>query len=161
VDVGDMGLSGIVVVLIVFLAIGVAMIFQSFRAEKGGEADSSPPRGLGLRAAVDAYVGPVSPENAFLNAPGRVALEFVAAMCGFPGFGWLSSTRVRIGLPLMVVAPAIVYGAYPMYLVLSGHILDRPLIGLEYLPVVAVVSATALAIAEVRSARGRRNVAAN
>jgi hypothetical protein len=105
------------------------------------------------------YIGPVDPDVALLNPPGRVALEFVAALCGFPGFGWLASTRAAVGLPLLVLGAATVYGFYPAFLALSGHFTDRPLIALEYLPVVAVISATTLAIAEVRRARSARDVA--
>jgi hypothetical protein len=154
VDTGDMTKSGIVVTLLEYLAIGAILLVQALLHERRSRAGAmvSPTR-LGLREAMGRYVGPVHPDLALLNAPGRVALEFVASFCGFPGFGWLASTRVGIGLPMMVLGPAIVFGFYPAYLALSGHFVDRPMIALEYLPVVAVLSATTLAIAEVRRAR--------
>jgi hypothetical protein len=62
---------------------------------------------------------------------------------------------------MLILGSATVYAIYPAYLALSGHFLDRPLIALEYLPAVAVLSATALAIAEVKSARSEHDVPQN
>jgi hypothetical protein len=154
-----MTLSGIVVSLLLFLAVGAVLLIQGMAQErKNRPADAAAPR-LQLRHAMSRYIGPINPELALLNAPGRVALEFVAALCGFPGFGWMVSTRMTVGLPLLILGAATVYGFYPAFLALTGHFTDRPLIAIEYLPVVAVISATTLAIAEVQRARATRNVA--
>jgi hypothetical protein len=161
-DYGEMGLWGIAVVLVVFIAIGIALLVQSFREERAQQdPDTAEKPRRGFLAGYDAYIGPVNPDHALLNPPLRIALELVASMCGFPGFGWMASTRVRIGLPLLVIGPAIVFGGYPAFLVLSGHIVARPLMGLEYLPYLSAISTSALAIAEVRRARERRHVAAH
>jgi hypothetical protein len=106
-----------------------------------------------LRAASRGYFGPPAPELALLSPLARVGLELVAALCGFPGFGWLFSSRMRIGVPLLIIGPSITFGFYPALLVLSGRVAASPLEPLKFLPVVAVASATALAIAEVRRAR--------
>jgi hypothetical protein len=159
-----MTIWGIVAMLVVFIAIGAALFVQGMRQERrvpaddgnGSSADTEP-EGRGMRAAMRRYVGPVSPELALLNPPARVGLEFLAALCGFPGLGWMMSTRVSIGLPMLIAGPAIVFGFYPAYLALSGHFTDRPLIALEYLPALAVISATALAVAEVRRLRAVRD----
>lgn len=103
------------------------------------------------------YVGPISPDVAILTPLKRVALEFVTALCGFPGFGWLMSTRVAIGLPLLCIGPAIVYGFYPVLLALTGHITDSPLVAFRYLPALAVVSASLLAVAEFRRTKADRD----
>jgi hypothetical protein len=156
----EMTLGGVVFALLLFVAIGAIVLVQAMlherKAHPVGEDVALPG---GLRESMARYVGPIHPDLALLNPPLRVVLEFVAALCGFPGFGWLVSTRVSVGLPLLVLGAATVYGFYPAFLALSGHFLDRPLIQLEYLPVVAVVSATALAVAEVQRARSARDAA--
>ncbi len=159
-DTGEMTIWGIVAVLVVFIAIGAALFVQGMRQERrdgSGHAVDRDPADRGVRAAMRRYVGPVSPELALLNPPARVGLEFLAALCGFPGLGWMMSTRVSIGLPMLVAGPAIVFGFYPAYLAFSGHYTDRPLIALEYLPALAVISAAALAVAEVRRLRAVRD----
>jgi hypothetical protein len=158
-DTGEMTLTGIAGALLLFLAVGAILLVQAMLQERGARAAGSPraPR-LGLRNAMSRYIGPVRPDLALLNPPARVGLEFIASLCGFPGFGWLVSTRMSVGLPLLILGSATVYGFYPAFLALSGHFTDRPLIALEYLPIVAVVSATALAVAEVQRARSAHDV---
>ena len=152
---------GLVVALTLFTAVGVAMFVIALRptarnrdgAPSGGSA--APAGEAGFGGAMRRYVGPVSPDLALLTAPRRVLLEFVSALCGFPGFGWLASTRVSIGLPLLCIAPAIIYGGYPVYLAMTGHLLDSPYVAIQYLPAVALVSASCLAFAEFRARRSQ------
>jgi len=159
VDTGEMTLSGIVVSLLLFLAVGAVLLVQAMVRERKSRRAGAPAPRLQLRHAMSRYIGPVNPDLALLNPPGRVALEFVASLCGFPGFGWMVSTRMTVGLPLLILGAATVYGFYPAFLALTGHFTDRPLIAIEYLPVVAVISATTLAIAEVQRARAAHHVA--
>jgi hypothetical protein len=159
-DTGEFTLAGIAAALLLFVAIGAILLVQAMLQERrSGRAGATPEARLGIRHAMSRYIGPVHPDLALLNPPARVVLEFVAALCGFPGFGWLVSTRMAVGLPLLILGSATVYGFYPAFLALSGHFTDRPLIALEYLPAVAVASATALAVAEVRRARSARDAA--
>lgn len=150
---------GTIIALALFIAIGAWLFVRSMQLDPDKrvalQAEGRRAR-LGIVEAARRYVGPVSPDTAFLTPTGRVALEFVAAFCGFPGFGWLSSTRVAIGLPMLFIGPAIIYGFYPALLATNGHLSDGPLVAFSYLPVLAVVSAAALAVAEVRAARAAR-----
>ena len=149
---------GTIAALVMFTAIGFILVVQALRpdpAERAARRAAGTAR-LGLGEAARRYVGPVTPDLALLTPPLRVVLEFVGALCGFPGFGWMMSARVAIGLPLLIVAPTIVYGFYPVYLALSGHLVDSPYVAIRYLPFLAVISASALAAAEVRSSRSGR-----
>ena len=154
-----MTIAGIAGMLVLFIVVGAVLLVQAMRMERRQRASDAAGGRPGLRDVVSRYVGPVTPDLALLNPPARVGLELVGALCGFPGFGWMMSTRVAVGLPMLIAGPAIVFGFYPVYLVYSGHITDRPLIGLEYLPFVAVASASALAVAEVRRARSKHGEA--
>ena len=151
---------GLVAALTLFTIVGVAMFVIALRPNSR-EGITAPPGksaskgGTGFGPAMRRYVGPVSPDLALLTAPRRVLLEFVSALCGFPGFGWLASTRVSIGLPMLCVAPAIIYGGYPVYLAMTGHLIDSPYVAIQYLPAVALVSASCLAFAEYRARRSR------
>ncbi len=115
----------------------------------GGRND--PP---GVRGTLHRYVGPVEPRHALLTAPVRVAVEFVAALFGFPGLGWLISGKVMTGLFLLVVGPSIFWGVLPAYLVVTERIVGNPYLTVQYLPVLAVVSATALGVYQLRLSRG-------
>jgi hypothetical protein len=146
---------GIVAVFVIFAIIGAVLVAQSLCPARDGR----PPRGerrAGAREGIRRYFGPVSTKDALLGPVRRVALELVAASCGFPGFGWLMSARPAIGLPMILLGSATVYGFYPAYLILSGRINDGPLVALEYLPLLALLSAGALAIVEMRAARAVR-----
>lgn len=151
----EMEIWGLVAALAFFVIAGVIMFFVALRPEPAAEGpkavDRADPSERGFRAAVQRYVGPVTPDLAILTPARRVLLEFVGALCGFPGFGWLMSTRVALGLTLLCLGPAIIYGAMPVAFAMSGHLLDGPYVAIEYLPVVAVVSATCLAVAEYRA----------
>lgn len=150
---------GTIIAMALFTAIGAWLFAKSVRLSPAERAARREERGAarGLADAMRRYVGPVSPDVALLSPVKRVALEFVSALCGFPGFGWLASTRVAIGLPLLCIGPAIVYGFYPAFLAMTGRLSDSPYVALEYLPFLAIVSASALAVAEVRTARSGRD----
>jgi hypothetical protein len=164
----EMTIWGTVAALVMFTVAGLALFVQALRsdpAERAARAASSQlPAGSGVagpgradfREGVRRYVGPVTPDMALLTPAKRVLLEFVGALCGFPGFGWMTSTRVSIGLPMLLIGPAMVYGFYPVYLAMSGHLADSPHVGIRYLPALAAMSAAVLAIVETRSARRRR-----
>jgi hypothetical protein len=153
-------LAGLVVV---FALVGLGVMvgaLKSARAERkvadrgaGGLGDSS------FRSRIDRYVGPVDPRMALLNPPGRVATEFFAALCGFPGLGWLLSGSVFAGLVLICVGPAFVWGAYPAFLVISGRMAGSPFIAVQYLPGLAIGSSALLAYREIQLARNRRRKA--
>jgi hypothetical protein len=155
-DTSELTIRAVSVVLLFFIGLGGVVLVQSLRlhARTSGDAIAQPG---GPRAAIRRYFGPVTPDLALLNPPARVVLEFIGALCGFPGFGWLMSSRIWIGLPMLIVGPAIVFGFYPAYLVSSGRVLDSPMEALEYLPFVAVASAAALTFAEARHARAARD----
>lgn len=145
---------GVIGALVLFVVIGGVLFVQALRGDRRREeASREEPLEKGLRAGMRRYVGPIRPEHALLNPPLRVGLELLCASCGIPGMGWMMSTRVAIGLPLLAIVPSFVYGFYPVYLAMSGHILDSPYVALRYLPILGVLSATLLAIAERRSPR--------
>lgn len=147
---------GTIAAIVIFVTIGVVLVVGELRpdpAERAARRASGAPR-VGLKEGMRRYVGPVTPDLALLTPVKRVLLEFVGALCGFPGFGWMASARVSIGLPMLVVAPAIVFGLYPAYLAVSGHLADSPYIAIRYLPLLAIASSSALAVVEVRAARG-------
>lgn len=144
---------GLVVALAFFTLAGVVMFIVALRPDPSNPGHGAPVarEQQGFEAAVKRYVGPVTPDLALLTPARRVLLEFVGAMCGFPGFGWLMSTRVALGLTLLCVGPAIIYGAMPVAFAFSGHLLDGPYVVIEYLPAVAIISATCLGVAEYRA----------
>lgn len=138
----------------VFILLGVFLFVRSLWPDRAARVVDPHARRKSFAEGVNDYTGPVGPKLALLTPVKRVLLEFVGAFCGVPGFGWLVSGRVAIGLPLLCAGPAIIYGLYPVYLATTGHLSDRPLIAIEYLPVLAVVSAFTLAVAEFRYAKG-------
>lgn len=144
---------GVIAALVLFVAIGAVLFVQALRGDRERESATDGPVEKGFRAGMRRYVGPVRPEHALLSPPLRVGLELVCASCGIPGMGWMMSTRVAVGLPLLAIVPSFVYGFYPVYLAMSGHIVDSPYVALRYLPILGVVSAALLAIAERRSLR--------
>jgi hypothetical protein len=150
-------LWGIVAVFVLFMAIGAVLFVQSLWTGRGREAaaggEQQPRQRITVREGVRRYYGPVTARHALLGPVRRVVLELVAATCGFPGFGWLMSARPAIGLPMIILGSATVYGFYPAFLIMSGRINASPLVALEYLPVLAVASAGTLAVVEYRSAR--------
>ena len=130
---------------------------MSARAERrpsggAGELDGM----MSLRARIDRYVGPVEPHMALLNPPGRVAAEFFSALCGFPGMGWLLSGSVFAGLVLICVMPAMVWGVYPAFLVMTGRMAGSPFIAVQYLPGLAICSSALLAYREIQLAKARK-----
>lgn len=141
--------------LLVFVGVGLVLLTRSLQAarafhrrvpEPGSEHVTLSERGR-------RYVGPVRPDMALLNTPLRVAVEAVTALCGFPGLGWLISGRVVTGVVLLAVVPSLVWGIIPMVLSVTGDIYRGPFVAVGYLPVLAVVSALGLTMAEIRRIR--------
>ena len=100
----------------------------------------------------------MTPDLARLNAPLRVLVEFTCALFGFPGFGWVMSTRVVVGVVLMLIGPAFAWCFYPVYLSVSGRLAENVYSLVEYLPLLAAISAGALAVTEVCTAARRREI---
>jgi hypothetical protein len=155
----QMTIWGTIIAIALFSCIGVWLFVQSFRPDPTRPSDPRESRGRTFREAVQRYVGPVSPDTALLTPVLRVLLEAVSTLCGFPGFGWMASTRVAVGLPMLCIGPAIIYGFYPVLLAMTGHLSDSPFVAFQYLPYLAAISASALAVAEIRAARGGRDAA--
>lgn len=145
----------LVAALILFVAISVVLFAQALRPDaEEREARKSRSR-RPFRDRISAYVGPAGPHLALLSPVKRVALELVSASCGFPGFGWMMSGRVAVGLPLMILGSGFVFGFYPVFLAFTGHFLDSPYVALQYLPAVGIVSAATLGVTEYRFAHRR------
>ena len=153
----DFTIWTLVGLLFVFVLAGLFLFVTAVRDARREHAGDAP-RGLSLRERARRYVGPVSPDMALLNAPARVGIEYVSSLCGFPGFGWLISGRVLIGLLLMSIGPAMVWAVYPVILSNSspdfgGH----PLAVVRYLPLLALASGTIFALVEYRASRRRHS----
>ena len=148
----------------VFALVGLAVMVGALRSARKEGATSGSGGGAGspddsLRARVARYVGPVDPRMALLNPPARVATEFFAALCGFPGLGWLLSGCVFTGLMLLCIAPAFIWGIVPMYLVVTGKAAGGAFLAVQYLPGLALGSAATLAYRETQLARRRKRKA--
>lgn len=153
-------LAGLVVV---FALVGVGVTVGALRSARA-ERKSASPAGefegvASLRARIDRYVGPMDPHLSLLNRPGRVVTEFFCALCGFPGLGWLLSGSVFAGLVLICVVPAVVWGGYPAFLVMTGRMADGPFIAVQYLPGLAIGSSGLLAYREIQLAKSRNRKA--
>lgn len=140
----------IVALLAAFALAGVALVVRETLRLRAVRQDAPP----SLAARYRGFVGSLDGGTAPLNPPLRVAAEFLAALCGFPGLGWMVSGRIGVGLPLIVIVPAIVWALFPLVVSFTGHVFGRPLAVFAMLPAMAVVSATLLALAEVRAAPG-------
>jgi TM2 domain-containing membrane protein YozV len=139
---------------IVGLAVTVDAV-RSARSERR-RREGRPSTGLSLRARVGRYVGPIDPSTAVLNPPGRVATEFIGALCGFPGLGWIFSGCIFTGIVLLSLGPAVIWGFFPVILSVTGKLSSGPFVAVQYLPGLALGSAMALAYREIRLARRRR-----
>jgi hypothetical protein len=147
-------------ILSVFSLVGLGVFYNALRVgrqERRAAGDEA--RASDLREKIARYIGPVDPKKTLLNAPGRVAAEFVGALCGFPGLGWMSSGSLFTGLLLICCVPAFAWGIYPVFLAVSGKLASSPYIAVEYLPGVAVASAGMLAYREVKLSRARKREA--
>lgn len=132
----------IIAMLVAFVVVGLILTVRAMKTSRPG------PQRLPMRERIRQYVGPVDPQKALLNPPLQVVVELYAALCGFPGLGWLISGRVFVGLVLISVVPAFVWALYPIYLCASGRIAASPYLVVDYLPVLSVISGTTLAIAQ-------------
>ena len=142
--------------LSIFALVGVGVSLNAYRVARQERRENGEEKARDLKERIRRYVGPVDPKTALLNPPARVAVEFVGAFCGFPGLGWLCSGSVFAGLLLICLVPAFVWGLVPVFLAVSGHLLDSPYVAIEYLPGVALASAGSLGYREIVLARERR-----
>jgi hypothetical protein len=144
--------------LALFTIVGLAVTIDAIRVARAERRrhEGLVPTGLSLREKVSRYVGPVDPGTALLNPPGRVATEFIGALCGFPGLGWIFSGCIFTGILLLSLGPAVVWGFYPVLLSVTGKLSSGPFVAVQYLPGLALGSAMALAYREVQLARRRR-----
>lgn len=147
-------INGIVGLLTVFVLTGVALTVKAMlNAHRETRAAGLHPRNRSLKQRARDYVGPIDRSEAPLNPPFRVLAEFFFSLGGFPGMGWLLSGRIIAGLILMCLGPALVWGLVPVALSMTGLLLLSPYSVVIYLPLVAIVSSGALAIAEIRTPR--------
>jgi hypothetical protein len=154
-------IGGIIGLLSLFGIVGVAVTIGAIRAARAErrKTEGAPDPSMPLRERVSRYVGPVEPGMALLNPPGRVAVECFTALCGFPGLGWILSGSVFTGLLLITLVPAVVWGLYPVFLVITGRVLQGPFVAVQYLPGLSLGSAALLAYREVQLARRRHLLA--
>lgn len=147
-------MDGIIALLTFFVLVGIALTFRAMaRAHAATRASGTLPPKRSLKRRVRDYVGPIDRSQAPLNPPLRVTVEFVCALGGFPGLGWLLSGRIFPGLLLMCIVPSLVWGIVPVVLSLTGLLLISPYSVVFYLPALAVVSAGSLAFAELRGSQ--------
>lgn len=146
----------IVALIGVFAVIGVYLIVRALRVTAAAEREAAGPRSrrsLGQR--VRDYVGASGGSDLILSPPLRVGLEFVLALCGFPGLGWLSAGHLATGLALIVIGPSVMWAIAPVLMSLTGGLMTDPFVTVRFLPVLAFASAGSLALVEARSARAR------
>ncbi len=149
-------LAGLVVV---FALVGLLVTVSALRSAKAERRSPDPKDDYSLRAKIGRYVGPIDPNLALFNPPGRVATEFFTSLCGFPGMGWLLSGSVFTGIVLLCLGPAFVWGIYPLLLLLSGKMASGPFVAVQYLPGLAIGSSSLLAYREMQLRRRRKRVA--
>jgi hypothetical protein len=114
---------------------------------RAAEPGATTPRATGLGGRLRRLVSRTHGDVALLGPRRRVLIEFLGALCAFPGLGWILSGRVALGFTLLVGCPAVVWALLPMSLSVVGHF--GLSLALRYiLPVLALVSAGALAMVE-------------
>ena len=108
-------LLSVMAILTVFSLVGLGVMLNAFRVgrQERPVADGRLEEAHELREKIRLYIGPVDPKTRLLNPPGRVAVEFVGAFCGFPGLGWMCSGSMFIGLLLICCGPAFAWGHLP------------------------------------------------
>ncbi|HMK92553.1 MAG TPA: hypothetical protein VK576_06105 [Thermoleophilia bacterium] len=150
---------GMVAFVTLFFVVGLIVTIRAMAAARRerlrAEATGGPPPTLQERWR--RYEGPVTPDLARLNPPLRVLVEATCALFGLPGVGWALSARVLPGVVLMIVGPLFVWCLYPVFLSVTGRLASDPYAVVDYLPVLALMSAATLAVFEVRAARRRRH----
>jgi hypothetical protein len=147
-------MDGIIALLTFFVLVGIALTFRAMaHARAATRAAGTLPPKRSLKRRVRDYVGPIDRSHAPLNPPLRVAVEFVCALGGFPGLGWLLSGRIFTGLLLMCIVPSLVWGIVPVVLSMTGLLLISPYSVVFYLPALAAVSASSLAFVEMRGSQ--------
>jgi hypothetical protein len=150
----DIVIYGIAVLIGAFGVLGIYLVFRTLRAESARRGGSHSEGGPVRRFR--AYIGPSKGAKPLLSAPLRVALEFFLALCGFPGIGWMASGRLAPGLLLVAIVPSTVWAVAPVLAASQGALFRDPFATVRYLPLVAVVSAGGLAMAEIHAQRAAR-----
>lgn len=144
----------IVALIGAFAVLGIYLIVRAIRMTYAAErAERGPLPRRSLRKRARDYVGESKESSAILTPPFRVAAEFVMALCGFPGIGWLASGHLVTGLVLIVLGPGLMWAAAPVIMAATGGLMQDPFVTVRFLPVLAVASAGSLAIAEARRSR--------
>jgi hypothetical protein len=149
---------GLVAFVALFFLVGFAVTVKAMRDARR-ERMATERRGarpLTLRERARLYEGPITPDLTRLNAPLRVGLEFICALFGLPGLGWALSSRVLVGLILMLSGGIFAWCLYPVFLSVTGLLARDVYLLVIYLPVLAAISAGTLAAAEVRTVRRRQ-----
>lgn len=140
-------IGGMTALLGLFSATAVILLASEMRRLRAVEG-ARPHQAVGRRLAE--YVGPVDRRRSPLPVVLRILAEFGAATLGFPGLGWMVAGRISVGLPLMLAVPAAIWLFYPLYVAVTGTVVHEPLRLLWVLPAMALISAGALAVAEIR-----------
>ncbi len=146
--------DALIAFMALFFGVGIFMTVRTMMQLHRDRASGAPRQTF--RERMRARVGPVTPERAPLNAPLRVAVEFLGALGGFPGIGWSLSARLGTGVALMLVGPIFCWMLYPIILYHTGLMAADPYLMIKELPVIATVSALTLGVLEARSAGRRR-----
>lgn len=66
------------------------------------------------RDALSTYSGPLPPRVQKIPTPFILAMEFFAALMGFPGLGWLYAGQALLGVALMCLGPATAWALIPL-----------------------------------------------
>ncbi len=142
--------------LTVFSASSVYLLYRALRQARREHALTGPPPGppRSVEQRARDFVAPAHAQHAMLGPRRRVGVEFFTSLCGFPGFGWIASGRVALGVTLMTAVPAFVWAIYPIILSVNGRIADGPFVAVRYLPALAVLSSATLALVEWRTGKG-------
>jgi hypothetical protein len=66
------------------------------------------------RDFVAAYSGPLPPRVQKIPLPFILAMEFFAALFGFPGLGWLYAGQALVGIAMLCIGPAVAWALIPL-----------------------------------------------
>ncbi len=152
-------LNGIIGLLTFFVLIGIVLTVKALADAHARTVAAGGRAKRGIKQRIRDYVGPIDRSKAPLRPALCVLVEFVLALTGFPGLGWLMSGRIFVGLILLSVVPAFVWAIVPMALSMSGLLLLSPYSVVMYLPLLALASAGTLALRELRAPRTEAHTA--
>lgn len=66
------------------------------------------------RESVSSYSGPLPPRVQKIPMPFLLAMEFFAALFGFPGLGWLYAGQALVGVAMLCTGPAAAWALVPL-----------------------------------------------